>query len=140
MYVQSEYLYPISSLYRFLFVSGVRHTEIFMCVYLCMVVCICVTPPGQTKNDRDLKFRTHSHRLYLKTSFFLFEKITLRAASLEKLPCHVDFPHISSISLFSVLIKTKQISTSQKNFCRKTNFFSCEPCHKLFHGLSCIKI
>ena len=29
-----------------------------------------------------------------------FKKVTLRAASLEKLPCHMDFPHISSIAWF----------------------------------------
>ena len=28
--------------------------------------------------------------------------MTLSAASLEKLPCHVNFPHISSIALFIV--------------------------------------
>ena len=30
--------------------------------------------------------------------------MTLRAASLEKLPCHVDFLHISSIALFKFLV------------------------------------
>ena len=29
-------------------------------VYLFIYVCICVTPPGQTKNDTDLKFGTHT--------------------------------------------------------------------------------
>ena len=28
----------------------------------------------------------------------------MTAASLEKLPCHVDFPHISSIALFSIYL------------------------------------
>ena len=27
----------------------------------------------------------------------------MTAASLEKLPCHVDFPHISSIALFTYI-------------------------------------
>ena len=34
-----------------------------------------------------------------------FEKVTLRAASLEKLPFHVDFVHISSIALFYNMTK-----------------------------------
>ena len=32
--------------------------------------------------------------------FRYFEEIPVTAASLEKLPCHVDFPHISSSALF----------------------------------------
>ena len=35
-----------------------------------------------------------------KTVFCFFEKVTLKAASLKKLPCHGDFPHFSSIDLF----------------------------------------
>ena len=61
MYVQGEYLYPISNLYRLFFDSRVRHKEIFMRVYVCRAVFICVTPPGQTKHDTDLKFSTHTH-------------------------------------------------------------------------------
>ena len=62
-------------------------------------MCICVTPPGQTKNDTDLKFGTHWP--YLKLFFFcFFGKISVTGTFLEKLPCHVDFPHISSIVLF----------------------------------------
>ena len=39
-------------------------------VYLCM----CVTSPGQTKNDTDLKFGTHTPIDYLKTGFSSFRK------------------------------------------------------------------
>ena len=40
-----------------------------------------------------------------KNAFFcFFEKTTRRAASFEKLPCPVDFPHISSIALFVVSV------------------------------------
>ena len=39
---------------------------------------------------------------YLKTSFFFFEKMTLMAASSEKLSCHMDFSQIS-IALFSFI-------------------------------------
>ena len=44
----------------FFFDSRVRHKEIFMRVYVCRAVFICVTPPGQTKHDTDLKFSTHT--------------------------------------------------------------------------------
>ena len=44
---------------------------------------------------------TYSHWPYLKKKVFcFFEKISLTASSLEKMPCHADFPHISSIALF----------------------------------------
>ena len=42
-----------------------------------------VTPPGQSKNDTDLKFGTHT-------------PIDL----IYKMPCHVDFLQISSIALY----------------------------------------
>ena len=65
-----------------------------------MAACICVTPPGQTNNDTDLKFGTHTPiDLIQKLIFRFFEKMTLRAASLEKL---VDFPHNSSIAWFAL--------------------------------------
>ena len=55
--------------------------------------------PDQTKYDTDLKFSTHTP--LVKTSYFgFFKKVTMRAASLGKLPCHVDFPHTSSNALF----------------------------------------
>ena len=47
----------------------------------------------------DLKYGTHT-ALEIIYFFLFFEKVTMRAASLEKQPCHVDFPHISSIALF----------------------------------------
>ena len=33
---------------------------VYACICVFIYVCICVTPPGQTKNDTDLKFVTHS--------------------------------------------------------------------------------
>ena len=60
-----------------------------------------VTSPGQTKNDTDLKFGTHTPiDLIEKQVSCFFDQITVTAARLEKLPCHVDFPHIPSIALF----------------------------------------
>ena len=40
---------------------------------------------------------------YKNSHVVWFEKVTPSAARLEKLPCHVDFPHISSIALFVYL-------------------------------------
>ena len=56
---------------------------------------------GTTKKATDLKFGTHTP-LEIIYFFSFFEKVTLRAASLEKLPRHVDFPLISSIGLFAL--------------------------------------
>ena len=62
-------------------------------------------PLDQTQNDTDLKFAEHTpldYNLLSKKVFFLFffEKVTLGAASLKKLLCHVDLMHISSIAFF----------------------------------------
>ena len=68
---------------------------------VCVYVFLFVTPPGQTKNDTDLKFATHPPLDHIwERLFCFFIKVTLRAGSLEKLPCHMDFSHISSIALF----------------------------------------
>ena len=71
-------------------------------VFLTFVdVFICATSPGQTKNDTDLIFGTHTRiDLILKPVFCFAEKIFVTAACLEKLPCHLFFPHISSIALY----------------------------------------
>ena len=69
---------------------------------MCVLVYVC-TSPGQTKNNTDLKFDTHTPiDLIEKRVFCFFEKITVTAAILEKLPCHTDFPRISSIALLSL--------------------------------------
>jgi len=59
-------------------------------------VCLWISSPGETRNDRHLKFGTQtSPRPYLKTVFSFFEKLTLSADSLEKLYCYSNFTHIS---------------------------------------------
>ena len=58
---------------------------------------MCVKDPDQMKNDTDLKFGTHIPLDHI-------EKVTLRADIHEKRPCHVDFPNISSITLYYVYI------------------------------------
>ena len=62
---------------------------------------VCTRAPHSWPNGNTYRpeiWYTHSPRPYPKTDFWSFEKVTLRPASLEKLPCHVDFPHISSIA------------------------------------------
>ena len=84
-------------------------------------VSICTGALGQTEIDTDLKFGTHTHfsKPYPKPIFCLFEKVTQGAASLEKLTCHVDFLHISSIALFfsiSLYGQTRSFTPSSKIF------------------------
>ena len=77
---------------------------LFSLVYVCMYVFIylCHASWGNEKRHRPEIWYARSPRPYLKISFLFFsKKVTLRAANLEKLPCHVDFPHISSFALFA---------------------------------------
>ena len=68
-----------------------------------------VTPPGQSKNDTDLKFGTHTPiDLIYKMIFCFFEKITLTTATLKELPCHDDFLQIISIALYILFFGTGQ--------------------------------
>ena len=69
-----------------------KFTRIFL--YVCHVYW-----PNE-KRYRPEIWHTYSHWPYLKVGFLFFDQITGTAASLQKLPCHVDFPHnISSIAL-----------------------------------------
>ena len=72
-----------------------------MCVFIYLGIYVCHASWPNEKRYRPEIWYTHSPRPNLKTAFF--EKVTLRAASLEKLPCQVDFPHISSIAFFMYL-------------------------------------
>ena len=85
-------------------------------VYVCIYLCICVTSLGQTKNDTDLKFGTHT-----PIDFCFFDQITVTAASLEKLPCHVDFGFSAYLldCLVSVLI-CNWLQTSRKFLINET--------------------
>ena len=57
------------------------------------------------KNATDLKFGTHTPIDLSKEWLFIFsKKMTLRVAILEKLPCHVDYPHISSIAMLNFVM------------------------------------
>ena len=77
--------------------QSVKDIPIFTCICVSICVFICVTAPGQTKNDIPEIWYAYSPRLNLKNAFF--RKRYVRGISLEKLTCHVDFPHISSIAL-----------------------------------------
>ena len=82
--------------------TGPRQS-VFSCAWSYICVCFCHTPWPDEKRYRPDIWHTCSHWPYLKTVFFyFFDQITVTAASLEKLPCHVDFPHTSSIALFTV--------------------------------------
>ena len=72
------------------------HVRVFSFIHIYMC---CKGPPGQTKNGTDLKFGTHTPLDYIYKWFFIrfFEKVTLRAFSLGKLVCHMDFPPISCV-------------------------------------------
>ena len=72
-------------------------------LYMCVCIHVChASWPNDDRYRPDIWY-THSPGPHLKTGFCFFEKATLKAASLEKLPCHVDFSHISSIVLFDIL-------------------------------------
>ena len=78
-------------------------------VYMWMYVLCHASWPNEKRYRPEIR-HTYSHWPYLKRVFGFFEEITLTAASLDKLPCHMDFRHISSIALFLIL------SQSQANF------------------------
>ena len=81
-----------------IFLIWLVYVCIYLCIYLCIHVCH-VSWPNEKRYTPDI-WRTYSHWPYLKT--FFFEKISETAASLKKLPCHVDFSHIFSIALFAI--------------------------------------
>ena len=82
---------------------------IFSLVYVCMYVLYHASWPNEKQYRPEIR-HSYSHWLYLKRVFCFLEEITPTAASLDKLPCHVDFPHISSNALFLIF------SQSQANF------------------------
>ena len=43
-----------------IFLISLVYVCIYVCMYLFIYECICVTCPGQTKNDTDLEFGTHT--------------------------------------------------------------------------------
>ena len=59
-----------------------------MCVFICVIVSRLL---AKQKNDTDLNFGTHTPIDLIKNGFSFFEKITVKAASIEKLPCQVDY-------------------------------------------------
>ena len=78
-----------------------KFTRIFM--YLCMYLFIYLCVSRLLTKRKTIQTWNSAHILPLTSSqneFFVFiDQIIVTAASHEKLPCHVDFPHISSIAL-----------------------------------------
>ena len=66
-----------------------------------MCLCVgCTGPPGQTKNDTDLKFGTHTPLDHIQNGFsFFFSKSNPEGRWPKKNLCQMDFQHISSIAL-----------------------------------------
>ena len=61
-----------------------------------------------------------------KNGFFVFfNQITVTAASLEKLACHVNFPHISSIAFLINCFKTLEKSRLDNAQFKKKSFTPC---------------
>ena len=94
-------------------------SRIFLFSLVNMWFCWCVFLSVQrllatTKKDTDPKFGTHTPQYHIWV-FCFFEKVTLRAASLEKLPCHMHFPHIFSIALFFIILDFKKPNFYQKS-------------------------
>ena len=85
---------------------------IYVCIYV-LHLCISVTPPANEKRYRPEIWYTYSYRPYLKTGFLIvfFEKMTPRATSLEKLPCHVGIfrisPRLPRFRIYSLLSRIK---------------------------------
>ena len=66
---------------------------VYLCMYLFLSRLLAKRKTIQTWYLAHILALTSS-----KTCFRFVEKILVTASSLERLPCHVDFPHISSIA------------------------------------------
>ena len=108
-------------------------------VNLCMYLCIYLFISRLLAKRKTIQTSNLAHILQLTLSengFFVFlDQIPVTAASLEKLPCHADFPHISSIALLFFYLKEEGVKKIFGRFSaiigqynqskrRKTNFIS----------------
>ena len=81
---------------------GYSYFHLYMCS-MCVFIYVChASWPNETLYRPEI-WNTQFPIPYLKT-FFFRKKVTLKAASLEKLPCHVDFPHISSLPCLILIL------------------------------------
>ena len=85
-----------SRIFLFLLVCMCVYVFIYFCIYLCVSRLLAKRKTILTQNLAQTLSQTTSKIAY----FVFFEKVTLKAASLEKVQCHGDFPEISSIALF----------------------------------------
>ena len=83
------------------------HLYIYVFIYVFIYLFICVTPPGQMKNDTDLKYGTHApiDLILSKNGCFVSSKKN-DPEGLEKL-FHVDFLQISSIAFLNFFISNR---------------------------------
>ena len=107
----------------------------YVCIYLCMYLFIylCHTSGPKENRYRPENWHINSQWPYLKTVIFFFEKITMRAACLKKLPCHVDFPHISSIAFFHIILFRVLGSDCCKFHLRRSVAFAHKHTHSSKH-------
>ena len=64
---------------------------------MCLGARISVTLSDLTKNDRDLKFGTHTPNKNMRKTFFL-QKFELETCYPRKNVASCEFPHVSSIA------------------------------------------
>ena len=123
-------------------------------MYVFIHLLMCVTSPGQTKNVTDMKFGTYTPiDLIQKRVFCFFYQITVTAASLEKLPCYVDFSAYLLDCLVQILVQHFHVWVNSFSLpwkcsvgdlcCKMGNFLTaCAlsaiasinfPCHLIFH-------
>ena len=81
-----------------------------ICEFVYVFIHLCVSRLLAKLNTIQNWNLAHILPLTLSENWFFrfFDQITVTAASLKKLPCHVDFPHISSIALFFTFPATKK--------------------------------
>ena len=91
-------LFNWNFLFLFVYQIPVTHASVdfsYLLMYLCVCVCVylCLIPkPRLNETVTDIP----SPRAYLKTIIFFFEKVTLRIAIFEKVPCYENFNRLAT--------------------------------------------
>ena len=107
--------------------EGGKFLNLLFIYYICVYLSFSDRSIKQTKNDRDLKFGTHTHtpldHIYKWFLLFLSKKSTLGAAatSIEKLLCHMHFLHLF-VSLIALLIVTLKVRSGRGQDSKLTDF------------------
>ena len=89
-------LFNWNFLFLFVYQIPVTHASVdfsYLLMYLCVCVYLCLIPkPRLNETVTDIP----SPRAYLKTIIFFFEKVTLRIAIFEKVPCYENFNRLAT--------------------------------------------